>query len=150
MILSFFLAQEQVTGTLPLMVVYNSHIDYGCAPRILSFFLAQAMSFSVAAFSSGDVYISGYSYFSNLQQRSGRLSTGVQQGGSYRWLRREKPHEETRGREDERTWKHLRTYRPMDMQRSFWPRKRMSTPGSAEISSMFAMHEAVSTLKRGD
>ena len=31
------------------------------------------------------------------------------------------------------------------MQRSFWPRKRMSTPFTAAISSMFSMQEAVST-----
>ena len=31
------------------------------------------------------------------------------------------------------------------MQRSFWPRNRMSTPGTAAISSMFLMQSAVST-----
>ena len=33
------------------------------------------------------------------------------------------------------------------MQRSFWPRKRMSTPGTAAISAMFSMQEAVSTCR---
>ena len=38
-----------------------------------------------------------------------------------------------------------RAKRPIDMHRSFCPRKRMSIPGSAAISSMLAMQSAVST-----
>ena len=33
------------------------------------------------------------------------------------------------------------------MQRSFWPRKRMSTPGTAAISAIFSMQDAVSTCR---
>ena len=38
-----------------------------------------------------------------------------------------------------------RAKRPIDMHRSFCPRKRMSIPGSAAISSMLVMQSAVST-----
>ena len=38
------------------------------------------------------------------------------------------------------------SYKPMDMQRSFWPRNRISTPGTAAISAMLSMHDAVSQL----
>ena len=34
---------------------------------------------------------------------------------------------------------------PIDMHRSFWPRNRISTPGTAAMDSMFSMHDAVST-----
>ena len=37
------------------------------------------------------------------------------------------------------------SYSPIDMHRSFCPRNRMSTPGTAAMSSMFLMQSAVST-----
>ena len=39
------------------------------------------------------------------------------------------------------------SYSPIDMHRSFCPRNRMSTPGTAAMSSMFLMQSAVSTCR---